>query len=539
MIYYGITIGPIVKTLGMTNTPAGLWTASYMFSYITKTLIELLKNNDVDILIPYYDEDESSNEVGSYPDHIIFKGNNINNEDIKTIINNAKEKIANIICKSLFSDDKSKLNDVINFMNKYISIQCVKKDISDEQNVLLEMSRLLDHIELSESFVMTDNGQFLSMLFSGDGNTSDSSKAARGCIRNFINLIKGEKQKGPQVQNQDGSLKDIKSICNISLLEDLKITDYYAIVYADGDNMTSLFKNLPADKLSVFSQNCLQFTKDAAKEIEVYGGVTIYAGGDDLLFIVPLCSKSLDNGKRKSIFELCKELSDKFSNDMNRLIQGSNVSMSFGVSVSFLRSPLYEAFEEARAMLWEAKNLNEDEKNSLAVKLSKASGQSLSMCMSFKSELYTEWIKFLNDYYINVKKENNEKKDESFDSDGTEGLDKIGSQKNNIDIDMVKSITYTIENYYKLYKIATDKITEDKNSIKNFFINMTDNSHQESYKTYIERVSELYIKLDEAEKQNKFKFIGDNDKKNTALSGILRLSKFYLEKSNQDKEGKA
>ena len=41
--FIGITIGPIVKTLMLTTTPAGLWGASYIFSYYTKNLIKQIK----------------------------------------------------------------------------------------------------------------------------------------------------------------------------------------------------------------------------------------------------------------------------------------------------------------------------------------------------------------------------------------------------------------------------------------------------------------------------------------------------------------
>ena len=59
--YIGITIGPIVKTLMLTTTPAGLWGASYIFSYYTKKLIESLKEDlnlsDESFLVPSISKD--------------------------------------------------------------------------------------------------------------------------------------------------------------------------------------------------------------------------------------------------------------------------------------------------------------------------------------------------------------------------------------------------------------------------------------------------------------------------------------------------
>ena len=92
--YYGITLGPIVKTLCMTSTPGGLWVASYIFSYLAKQLILEIKQNDGDVLIPSFeDKNNVSEEVGSYPDHIIFIADE--NLDINRIIKKILKKQVN------------------------------------------------------------------------------------------------------------------------------------------------------------------------------------------------------------------------------------------------------------------------------------------------------------------------------------------------------------------------------------------------------------------------------------------------------------
>ena len=46
--FIGFTLGPILETMGMTSTPAGLWAASYMFSFLTRSICEyLVKNKNV------------------------------------------------------------------------------------------------------------------------------------------------------------------------------------------------------------------------------------------------------------------------------------------------------------------------------------------------------------------------------------------------------------------------------------------------------------------------------------------------------------
>jgi len=66
---------------------------------------------------------------------------------------------------------------------------------------------------------------------------------------------------------------------------------YIAIVQSDGDNVGKLIKEIyksnPA-KIKEFSKALSDFALEAAEEIQKYGGETVYAGGDDLLFFAPV-----------------------------------------------------------------------------------------------------------------------------------------------------------------------------------------------------------------------------------------------------------
>ena len=58
--YVAVTIGPIFDTMSLVSTPAALWVSSYMFSYITKTICELLLECGVkeeDIITLEFDDD--------------------------------------------------------------------------------------------------------------------------------------------------------------------------------------------------------------------------------------------------------------------------------------------------------------------------------------------------------------------------------------------------------------------------------------------------------------------------------------------------
>ena len=102
--YAGITIGPIVKTLMLTTTPAGLWGASYIFSYFTKKLVETLSTefvSDEHFLVPAQNDEvraivEKCPWAGLYHDRIIFEVSDKNENKIRACIERAKKDLSEL-----------------------------------------------------------------------------------------------------------------------------------------------------------------------------------------------------------------------------------------------------------------------------------------------------------------------------------------------------------------------------------------------------------------------------------------------------------
>lgn len=94
------------------------------------------------------------------------------------------------------------------------------------------------------------------------------------------------------------SIRDIQEIAEGRPEGDMdaKYLKYYAVVYADADGMGKFLQELSrkdtceADT-KLFSERCLSYDVKAAEVINDYGGMAIYAGGDDLLFLAPLKSR--------------------------------------------------------------------------------------------------------------------------------------------------------------------------------------------------------------------------------------------------------
>ncbi|MDR3085293.1 MAG: hypothetical protein LBU47_03155 [Christensenellaceae bacterium] len=72
--YIDITIGPIIDTLLLSSTPAGLWGTSYFMSELSRELCKRL-GKFMTLLSPYYDDLDDTRPrlgVGLYSDHLFL-----------------------------------------------------------------------------------------------------------------------------------------------------------------------------------------------------------------------------------------------------------------------------------------------------------------------------------------------------------------------------------------------------------------------------------------------------------------------------------
>jgi CRISPR-associated protein Cmr2 len=135
---------------------------------------------------------------------------------------------------------------------------------------------------------------------------------------------------------------------------------YYAIVMLDGDNIGSRIDELEhANEHSTFSQKINSFAGEVPDIIKKASGALIYAGGDDVLALLPL---------NKAI-ETAHQLAKGFEKHT------AGRSASAGIAIAHHLSPLSTALREARAAESFAKGLKD--KNAVSVHVSKRSGEML------------------------------------------------------------------------------------------------------------------------------------------------------------------
>ena len=391
--YIGITIGPIVKTLMLTTTPAGWWGASYIFSYYTKKLIESLKEDlnlsDESFLVPSIskavdDIIENCPWAGLFHDRIIFHANE---SEILTKVNDCIRKAKNNLAQKVldssldYKESDSKRKEAEEYIKDYLQVQVIQKDVEKCENPILELSGYLDVLELAQSYIPREYKNYvLNFLENRDSLEQRKAENRNENIKKFIDKIcQNENPEKWHFLDREGkkiiAIDDIVGKDKEDSGANTQIKNYYALVKADGDNSGKVLKEMKGDKVSEcikkFSEKCFFYAKSAFEEVEEYGGKMIYAGGDDLLFIAPV------KNQEKSIFHLIAELNTKFKENFKKFSfyeDGKERKMGFsaGVMICYYKYPLQEALNGVLKQLDRSKGM--ERKNTVSIHFEKHSG---------------------------------------------------------------------------------------------------------------------------------------------------------------------
>jgi len=334
---------------------------------------------------------EENSPIGLFHDRFIFQSEANDIYKLESVITNVCQDIA------------SKLALDLHQVKDFLQINYIEKELDDSANPILELSPILDTQEL---FFQTFQDE------------------------NFIKALR--RKKG----DKDNFLTDKKDI--IDDLKKLSHNKYYCVVHADGDNMNKAI----ADKSNIenVSKNLFEYCKNSNQRIKEYGGQTIFAGGDDLLFFAPVLSKTKD----KTIFELCENIAQDFT------IKIPQATLSFGVSINYVKFPLYEAVENSRDLLFS--KAKSKAKNNIAFNVTKHSGQTFhSIVHKSNKEVYDNFLVFSS----NIK--------------GGDDMD---------------NFLHSIHHKIDTYKITIDLIAKDKQKIQNFFDNYFNETSHDEYKPF-------------------------------------------------------
>ena len=416
MKYIALTIGPIYKTLKNAKKPKELFASSYIFSYIMKNIIKEFK--DRTFITPYIKDgsifDENS-PVGLFHDRFIFESIDGDLSKLEMIIIN----VCNDIASQLGLEHLQ--------VKEYLQIHYFEKELDDSKNPILELTPYLDTKELF-------------FQISQDETFAKSLRRKKGDDDNFLTAGKN-------------IIDDLKKLSH---------NNYYCVVHADGDNMSKAIED--KNKIENVSKNLFEYCKESNKLIKDFGGQTIYAGGDDLLFFAPVLNKD----KNKTIFELCEKISNIFNTKI------PSATLSFGISINYVKFPLYEAVENSRELLFaKAKN---DQRNNIAFNVTKHSGQSFETIINKSNkEVYDNFLVFTS----NIK--------------GGEDMD---------------NFLHSIHHKIDTYKTTINLIANNKEKLQNFFDNYFNESIHKEYKSFFESLIDfIYVVYQDKTIKNKLELI--------------------------------
>lgn len=508
--YVGITIGPIFETMSFTSIPGGLWYASYFYSCLTKNICAHLKTNfDIYTIT---DKNIEQDGVGRYHDRIYCSLKWDDSEEniiglVKKAIDDSIFDNAEVLSKALNKD----IEEILPALKNFLQIHYVLKSFSDEDKMATVMADYLDAMELSENVEFDVSQNPFKTLFKANKNNHNEYLKRIDDIFMLKNLTDGNL-----------NIKDLSSIAKVQYKHvDKKLNNYIAIVRADGDNMgkiiTSDVYNLNLEKqeqrIKIFSNLCFGYIDKSISLVNDYGGVMIYGGGDDLLFLAPVIGR---NGK--TVFELCKDISDEFKTVFDKeneeskyeldgekvsIIDSVVPSLSFGVSINYIKFPLYESVNDANNLLFG--DSKSGIKNNITCNIHKHSGQSAKFTCNLSSDAYKSFNELVK-LFIN----------DSSDSD-----DKA-----------IRSFIYHIESFKQIFKqyFKTDSLINEKVLIDNLF----DSDLRDNGRIIKEIIAELMKGIKATDYNDDEEIEKVLDKKAFILVSMLRVAKFMCE---EEKDG--
>lgn len=396
--YIGLTIGPIIKTLLTAKRTRHLWGASYSFAYIMKEIAKAFddKNPGREWLKPAlgkaarqtFTDPKNRTEsilhtsgVGIFPDHLIVESTDIEDvTDLDIITKKVIEDFGGNVAKKLGSKVPEKIKA---YLLDYFQVHIIRENIDTNENPILRISNLLSAVELQPSFP-AEKREYLFEFFDKVG-TSFLTEDAFASSKSFLSI--------PEIAlsthlvnsvrtNTDGKdcrkyIDDKLSAAKVAASTDSSIADeqyvdwvkefiaelnqeegahpidfftgqkYIAIVQADGDSIGRLLKSLPKASLGKFSEKLTDFALAAASLVTAYDGMPVYFGGDDALFFAPVVHGD------HHIFNLLCALDESFRKHFEGFGIQSTPTLSFGLSITYYKYPLYEALEQSGRLLRE------------------------------------------------------------------------------------------------------------------------------------------------------------------------------------------
>lgn len=463
MKYIALTLGPITRTIETAENTRSLWAASYLFSYLGKKIIQPFK--DRYFLLPYISDGTKTDEedmftntykgAGVFPDRYIFKSKEDDFDRLAKHVGKVIHELAVSIREEINGNEK----EIEDYLNRYLKVYFFEKDftITDEKEIKKSCERSLALLEMQDSIVpkVDDSKLFLNRLFDRvTGSFLAKDAGLEGGFPTIVKISSGDNVETPKHPYQR----------------------YVAVVKADGDSMGKAFED--ATDANELSKALFVFNKKAVEIINAYNGLPVYIGGDDLLFFAPVYT-----GNKGSLFSLLQELDDAFHTSIGATGLTEHPTLSFGVSISYYKYPMFEALKLADQLLSKAKAGDGEKplKNNIVFSVQKHSGQTRAALLhKGNTKILEQFNKLVKDYMSKVT-ETDERK-------------------------MLSSVMHELREKEFLLSVAI----KNENTLKNYFDNNFNEVGHELFSSFFNDVKELLTAgYKEFSEPNKLNSLGD------------------------------
>jgi len=476
--YIALTIGPIYKTFQNVRKTREVWAASYLFSYILRKIIEELLNNSIkheSFIVPYIDTDifprkkdrvvfdeDIAKGTGLFPDRCIIESGTGDYNKVENAVENVLKDIEVLIGGASFD-----------YVKEYFRFCFIEKELPEAANVIEEMFRHLDTLELQNKTLSPANANnndlfnffrsinkhpfFKKFALNQDINKHNrfesvveiSTKELQGGTglskKNYKDLVNEFLWNANKDDDIDSDQKFIEALKE-SLPDQFKpYHKYIAIIKADGDKIGAAIKSMNGEikALQAFSKSLYDWAIDTDKKVRSYGGVPIYIGGDDVLLFAPVAMGA------KTVVDLIEDIDKSFELTVGKhkfIPKGSEIetaaTLSYGISISYYKFPLSESINKVEELLKEAKNYS-DERNSVCIRVLKHSGSELKSTITKKRDGAFQYLK--------------------------EILDRLNDEKLNKEKSFLNSVMYKLRDNESILEIIGNKQERVENFIDNNF----------------------------------------------------------------------
>jgi CRISPR-associated protein Cmr2 len=471
MKYTGITIGPVTQLLQQCRKTRHVWGTSYLLSYLMKKVLVCLEKEkpgilETHLLIPSI-TNEQVKGAGITPDNIVLQ--NPDEIALFPMVTKAIEAAKENVCALLNEQQK------IYFL-RVIKIYAVEI-IAATDNPVGEINSLLHRLDLQMEFdsaLYEDNIEWTDIIDVLNGK--EFFRAAQtGVPFLSLNLIATTPLNHLATYNinkysDEDEQDEFYDKLRVEMKEGGgKMNNFYkymAVVVADGDKVSATISKAGTNAAIVkeLAKVFTQFAIKATNAIYRYGGLPVYAGGDDVKFFAPVAVPE-GNGF-STVFKLTEDINTLFNNELagsvalNKFYSENNTlgrpTLSLGIHISYYKYPLYEAINQAEENLKNAKE--EFGGNTTFFTLRKHSGHHF----------------------------------------GT-ALERKHTQLNNLMSGLVKMIepdtlfTSSIMHRMRLYRKLFDAIQYDEEKIKQFILNSYDEDIHHINRNFLDNVAAAIV----------------------------------------------